>query len=87
VRDVIYFRTDESAETGGTRDHEDLMIRRVPRETAMRMRAAAGGRAMTYAQYLGALVALHARIRELADAGDESLQVELHALGLTTISI
>jgi hypothetical protein len=87
MRDVIYFRADESADTGEARDHEDLMIRRVPRETAMRMRAAAGGRAMTYAQYLAALVALHARIRELADAGDDALQGELETLGLTTISV
>ena len=35
------------------------MFRRVPRNIAMRYRAAAGGRGMTHAQYLTALVELH----------------------------
>ena len=83
-RDVLYIRSEEDGEP---REHEDMMIRRVPRETAMRFRAAAGGRAMTYGQYLGALVTLHAKARELAESGDESLATELEALGLTTVTI
>ena len=35
------------------------MLRRVPRETAMQFRAGAGGRGLTHAQYLKALVELH----------------------------
>ena len=63
------------------------MIRRVPRETAMRFRAAAGGRALTYGQYLAALVALHAKARDLAESGDETVARELETLGLTTVTI
>jgi hypothetical protein len=80
----FWIRSEE--ETGG-KEHEDIMLRRVPRETAMRFRAAAGGRALTHAQYLTALVALHARIRELADQGDERLRGELDQLGLATVQI
>ena len=83
-RDVIFIRSEDEAEP---REHEDIMIRRVPREMAMRLRAAAGGRAMTHAQYLSSLIALHARIRALADAGDEDLRRELEALGLTTVTV
>ena len=63
------------------------MLRRVPREVAMRFRAAAGGRAMTHAQYLTALVELHAAIRERADAGDETAREALDALGLQTVAV
>ena len=63
------------------------MFRRVPRETAMKFRAAAGGRSLTHAQYLSALVTLHARVRELADAGDARLGSELEALGLQTVAV
>ena len=69
-RDVLYVRSDDEGEP---REHEDMMVRRVPRETAMRFRAAAGGRGLTYGQYLAALVALHARARELSEAGDASV--------------
>ena len=66
---------------------EDIMLRKVPRETAMRFRAAAGGRGLTHAQYLAALVALHESARALAEGGDESLQAELERLGLTTVTV
>jgi hypothetical protein len=82
--DVLWIRTDDEA---GAKEHEDIMLRKVPRETAMRFRAAAGGRGLTHAQYLTALVGLHARLRELADGGDERLRAELEALGLTTVSV
>ena len=49
---VLFFRTHETEATPGGKEHEDIMLRRVPREVAMRYRAAAGGRAMTHAQYL-----------------------------------
>ena len=87
-RDVLFIRRDAEPEgEGGVREHEDIMLRRVPRETAMRYRAAAGGRSLTHAQYLTALVSLHGRIRELADAGDERLAGELAALGLQTVAV
>ena len=69
------------------RESEDLMLRKVPRETAMRFRAAAGGRALTHAQYLTALVALHEAARTLAESGDEALSAELERLGLTTVTV
>jgi hypothetical protein len=53
----------------------------------MRFRAAAGGRGMTHAQYLTALVELHARIRAAADAGDEVARATLDALGLQTVAV
>jgi hypothetical protein len=80
---VLYLRSDD----GEARDHDDLMVRKVPRESAMQFRAAAGGRGMTHAQYLAALLALHARVRELADAGDERLAADLEGLGLQTVSV
>jgi hypothetical protein len=69
------------------REHEDLMLRKVPRETAMRFRAAAGGRSMTYAQYLSALTALHEVTRALADGGHEAVRAELERLGLGTVTV
>ena len=69
------------------RESEDIMLRKVPRETAMRFRAAAGGRGLTHAQYLAALVALHEAARTLAESGDESVQAELERLGLTTVTV
>ena len=81
---VLYFRTEEAADG---KEHEDIMFRRVPREVAMRFRAAAGGRGMTHAQYLTALVSLHASIRERADAGDEGARAVLEALGLQTVAV
>ena len=83
--DVVFFHSDPD-ETE-VREHEDIMLRRVPRETAMHFRAAAGGRGLTHAQYLAALVALHARVRELADSGDERLSAQLDALGLQTVAV
>ena len=53
----------------------------------MRYRAAAGGRAMTQAQYLTALVELHARIRALAEGGDKAARSALDGLGLQTVSV
>lgn len=81
--DVMFIRT------GGTegKEHEDIMFRRVPREVGMRYRAAAGGRGMTHAQYLTALVELHARVRALADAGDEKARKTLEELGLQTVAV
>ena len=87
AHDVFYIRRGADASEPDTREHEDIMFRRVPRETAMRFRAAAGGRALTHAQYLTALVTLHARVRELADAGDARLGSELETLGLQTVAV
>ncbi len=84
---VLFFRAGEEAEAAGGKEHEDIMLRRVPREVAMRFRAAAGGRAMTHAQYLTALVELHATSRERADAGDESARAALDELGLQTVNV
>ena len=85
-RDVVFFRHEESEGPGG-KEHEDIMLRRVPREVAMRYRAAAGGRGMTHAQYLTALVELHAKVRSLADSGDELARSALDDLGLQTVNV
>jgi hypothetical protein len=84
---VLFFRTEEPEGGAATKEHEDIMLRRVPREVAMRYRAAAGGRAMTHAQYLTALVELHAKIRERADGGDETARTVLEELGLQTVAV
>jgi hypothetical protein len=84
---VLFFRTEDSEAGPGAKEHEDIMLRRVPREVAMRYRAAAGGRAMTHAQYLTALVELHARVRDRADAGDEAARAVLDELGLQTVAV
>jgi hypothetical protein len=84
---VLFYRAHESEGGPGGKEHEDIMLRRVPREVAMRYRAAAGGRAMTHAQYLTALVELHARIRERADGGDETAKAVLEGLGLQTVAV
>jgi hypothetical protein len=83
---VLFIRSGEDEE-GKPREHEDLMLRRVPRETAMRFRAAAGGRGMTHAQYLVALVELHGHLRERAEAGDESARALLDELGLQSVTV
>ena len=83
---VLYIRSEESEAPGG-KEHEDLMFRRVPREVAMRFRAGAGGRALTHAQYLTALVELHARVRAAADGGDEAARTALDELGLQTVAV
>ena len=69
------------------REDEDLMLRRVPRPIAQRFRASAGGRGLTHAQYLSALVELHEAMRRRADAGDADLAAELDRLGLTTVTV
>ena len=84
---VLFLRSSEEAEVVPGKEHEDIMLRRVPRAVAMRFRAAAGGRSMTHAQYLTALVELHGRIRERADAGDEAARAALDELGLQTVSV
>jgi hypothetical protein len=84
--DVLFLKHDVD-EPGSGRDSEDIMLRKVPTEVAMRFRAAAGGRAMTHAQYLAALVALHERMRALADTGNDAIAGELDSLGLTTVSV
>jgi hypothetical protein len=84
-RDVIFFR-HEAGEAGG-KDHEDIMLRRVPREVAMRFRGSAGGRGMTHAQYLSALVDLHLRARELADGGDDEVRKALDEIGLASVTV
>jgi hypothetical protein len=83
---VMFIRGDVPPEAGA-KEHEDIMLRRVPRETAMHFRAAAGGRSMTHAQYLAALVDLHRRARERADAGDEQLRQTLDELGLGSVTV
>ena len=84
---VVYFKHELDDASDGERTHEDLMLRKVPRETAMRFRAAAGGRGLTHAQYLTALTALHETMRGFADEGDERLTAELERLGLTTVTV
>jgi hypothetical protein len=84
--DVVFFR-GPGPEPPGDREHEDILLRRVPRETAARFRAGAGGRSLTHAQYLTALVELHRRLREAADSGDERIAQELQALGLSSVSV
>ena len=81
--DVLYVRGGQPK----SRDHEDIMLRRVSRDAAHRFRGAAGARGLTHGQYLAALVALHEAMRTLADGGDERLAAELDRLGLSTVSI
>ena len=83
---VLFFRS-EQGEPGSGKEHEDIMLRRVPRAVAMRFRAGAGGRGMTHAQYLTAIVELHAAIRERADAGEETAKAVLEELGLQTVTV
>ena len=83
--DHVYIVGDGGADEA--KEHEDIMLRRVPREIAMRYRAAAGGRGLTHAGYLTALVELHARIRAAADAGDEAAKAVLEELALQTVAV
>ena len=83
-RDVIFIRHDAPP---GEREDEDIMLRKVPRPIAQRFRASAGGRGMTHAQYLAALVELHESMRVRADAGDGELAAELERLGLSTVTV
>jgi hypothetical protein len=87
AHDRFLFVRHASGDAETERQHEDIMLRRVPRETAMRFRAAAGGRGLTHAQYLAALVELHGRLRARADAGDEVAQATLAELGLGTVTV
>jgi hypothetical protein len=82
-RDVVFIRHDPP----GEREDEDIMLRRVPRPIAQRFRASAGGRGMTHAQYLAALVELHEAIRNRADSGNGDLATELEQLGLSTVTV
>jgi hypothetical protein len=84
-RDVVFFR--RRGGEGPEREDEDIMLRRVPRPVAQRFRASAGGRSMTHAQYLAALVELHESTRRRADAGDAELAAELERLGLSTVTV
>jgi hypothetical protein len=82
---VLFYRREAEGESG--RESEDIMLRRVPREIAGRFRAGAGGRGLTHAQYLTALVELHRRLREQADAGDERAKALLDELGITSVTV
>jgi hypothetical protein len=53
----------------------------------MHFRAAAGGRSLTHAQYLTALVELPRRARERADGGDDELKRTLEDLGLGSVTV
>jgi hypothetical protein len=87
ARGDVLFKVRRVVEGEEGKESEDIMLRSVPRATAQRFRAAAGGRGMTHAQYLAALVQLHEAMRARADGGDGDLAAELEQLGLTTISI
>ena len=85
--DKFFWVRSGGREAGSEKEHEDLMLRRVPRETAMRFRGSAGGRGLTHAQYLAALVELHGRVRGLADAGNAELEKLLDELGLASVTV
>jgi hypothetical protein len=82
--DVVFFARGAGRKS---KDHEDIMLRRVPRAAANRFRGAAGARGLTHGQYLAALVALHEAMRQRADGGDAELAAELEKLALNTVSI
>src|SRR5215469_9312637 len=75
------------SDSGGGREYEDIMLRRVPAAVAHRFRGAAGARGFTHAQYLTALVSLHEAMRKRADGGDAEAAAALDQLGLNTVSI
>ena len=83
-RDVFYMAEVDSPPG---REHEDIMLRRVPAAVAHRFRGAAGARGLTHAQYLTALVSLHEAMRKRADDGDAAVNAALDELGLGTVSI
>ena len=83
-RDVFWSAGSDSP---GGREHEDIMLRRVPAAVAHRFRGAAGARGFTHAQYLSALVSLHEAMRQRADGGDADVAAALEQLGLGTVSI
>ena len=84
-KNVMYFTTE--TDSAGGREHEDIMLRRVPAAVAHRFRGAAGARGFTHAQYLTALVSLHEAMRKRADEGDADVAAALQQLGLGTVSI
>ena len=84
-KNVVFWAAEEES-TGG-REHEDIMLRRVPAAVAHRFRGAAGARGFTHAQYLTALVSLHEVMRKRADEGDADVAAVLEQLGLSTVSI
>ena len=85
-KDVVFWAaTDPEGAVG--REHEDIMLRRVPAAVAYRFRGAAGARGFTHAQYLSALVALHEEMRKRADTGNAEVAAVLDQLGLGTVSI
>lgn len=86
-RDVVFFARQGPPPGREEREDEDIMLRRVPRPIAQRFRASAGGRGLTHAQYLAALVELHESIRTRADAGNAELAAELDRLGLATVTV
>jgi hypothetical protein len=85
--DVLFFRHEERVRAQPEREHEDIMLRKVPNDVARRFRAAAGGRALTHAQYLAALVELHESLRTRADEGDETARADLERLGLQSVTV
>ena len=84
---VVYFKQELDDANDGERTHEDLMLRKVPAPVARRFRAAAGGRALTHAQYLTALVELHEMLRARADGGDAAAAADLQALALQSVTV
>jgi hypothetical protein len=86
ARDRTFYFAAES-DSGPGREHEDIMLRRVPATVAHRFRGAAGARGFTHAQYLSALVSLHEAMRKRADDGDAEVKAALDELGLGTVSI
>jgi hypothetical protein len=86
-RDVLFIRRPAGGPGEREREDEDIMLRRVPRPVAQRFRASAGGRGLTHAQYLAALVELHESMRVRADGGDGQLAAELERLGLSTVTV
>lgn len=83
-KDLVFWAETDS---GSGKEHEDIMLRRVPSGVAHRFRGAAGARGFTHAQYLSALVALHEAMRHRADSGDAEVAAILEQLGLSTVSI
>jgi hypothetical protein len=84
--DILFLRGPGPGQSE-SKEHEDIMFRKVPNDVARRFRAAAGGRAFTHAQYLAALVELHESLRRRADDGDESARAELERLGLQSVTV
>ena len=85
-RDVVFFRRG-GPPSRDDREHEDIMLRRAPRETAAHCRGAAGARGLTHAQLRAALGELHVAMRPRADRGDAELVAELERLGLTSVTV